>query len=208
MKSEALHFLALGDSYTIGERVAVAERWPVVLADTLSKSGIQVNAPRIIATTGWTTDELAEAIEKENITEKYGLVSLLIGVNNQYRGEAKGYILDQYKKEYRALVHQAIEFADGNKKRVFVVSIPDYSVTPFAKDMDTAKIHEELKVYNRVKREITEELGVLFLDITPISLEAKGDPALIAADLLHPSAKMYQRWVNEVIYESVYQLLK
>lgn len=203
-----LHFLALGDSYTIGESVPENKRWPVQLAAKLSENGIPINAPKIIAKTGWTTDELKQAIKEENIQETYDLVSLLIGVNNQYRGVEKGYTLSAYRNEYRELLTTAIAFADGNPQRVIVVSIPDYSVTPFAANSDTDHIHRELRAYNTTKREISTKMGVHFFDITPISLEAKNNLSLIANDHLHPSGEMYTRWVNEVIYVQTQRLLQ
>lgn len=205
---KTVSYLALGDSYTIGESVAEKDRWPVSLATKLTAHNISVSNPKIIATTGWTTDELKKAIEEANIQNTYGMVSLLIGVNNQYRGADRGYTLEVYKKELQELLDTAVKFAGGNKNRVFVVSIPDYSVTPFAKDSDTDKITEELKVYNSIKKELAEAMGVKFLDITPISLEAKDDLSLVAEDKLHPSGKMYNRWVDEVIFKEVLAMLK
>ena len=199
-----IKYLALGDSYTIGESVPVADRWPVKLVKLLQEDSVVIEQPKIIAQTGWTTDELKAAIDQENITETYGLVSLLIGVNNQYRGEARGgYTAEGYKKEFTELLEMSIGFAGDQPEKVFVVSIPDYGVTPFAANSDTAKIRMELEEYNAIAKEICEQKKVVFCDITPISIEAKEDLELVASDKLHPSGKMYDRWVREVILERV-----
>ncbi|MEQ8684625.1 MAG: SGNH/GDSL hydrolase family protein [Imperialibacter sp.] len=191
----SLKFLALGDSYTIGESVAESERWPVQLATALNQSGISMAPPEIIATTGWTTDELQKGIEKASPTPPYDLVSLLIGVNNQYRGRS----LDEYKKQFEALLVQAIHFADGKAEKVFVVSIPDYGVTPFATDRNPEKIGKEIDAFNKAAEAISEKFGVAFVNITPGSKEAANDPELVANDGLHPSGKMYTQWVSKIL---------
>lgn len=195
--------LALGDSYTIGEAVSKEERWPEQLAARLFADSIRIE-PEIIATTGWTTDELLNGIVSENPSGPYDLVSLLIGVNNQYRG----YPIDQYEREFKQLLNKAIEFAGGNPYNVFVVSIPDYGVTPFAKEkgLDSEKIAEELHRYNAIAEKIATLRDVRFINITPGSKDAANDPELIAEDGLHPSAKMYERWVDEM-YQAVYSQL-
>jgi lysophospholipase L1-like esterase len=198
MSTDTIKYLALGDSYTIGESVNEGDRWPNVLAEQLNLRGLNIASPKIIARTGWTTDELINAIQKQAITESYDLVSLLIGVNNQYRG----YPIDQFRKEYKELLEQAIVFANGNARRVIVLSIPDYGVTPFAQSKNPSKIATEIDLYNSVKKEISISLGVSFYDITSISREAQSNPALVAEDGLHPSGKMYHRWV-EMIVEDV-----
>ncbi|MEP2025942.1 MAG: SGNH/GDSL hydrolase family protein [Reichenbachiella sp.] len=195
-------YLALGDSYTIGEAVAADERWPHILQGRLVGDGIKVELPKIIATTGWTTDELQAAIDKENPAKNYDLVSLLIGVNNQYRG----YPIDQYKKEFESLLQQAIAFAKGKSERTFVLSIPDYGVTPFAASKDPAKIAKELDQYNAIAKAICEKYQVAFVDITPGSRRAASEPSLVAEDGLHPSGKMYKEWVD-VAYPVVKSML-
>lgn len=192
-------YLALGDSYTIGESVDPSERWPVLLGDKLTGAGYAVDTVQIIATTGWTTGELKSGIAAAEVADKYDLVSLLIGVNNQYRGEGRGFTLEGYKVEFEELLQQAISFAGDNKERVFVVSIPDYGATPFGQSGNPEKIAEELDAYNSSAKTICEQYGVVFFDITPISREAAEDPELVASDQLHPSGKMYKRWVDEVI---------
>lgn len=202
---ETVAYLALGDSYTIGESVPEKERYPVQLADNLKAQGIAISDLKIVARTGWTTDELSKALDKENIdTQTYNLVSLLIGVNNQYRG----YDFDQYKVEFENLLQRAISYAGGDKDRVFVVSIPDYGVTPFGQASgDAENIGKEIDAYNAANKVITEAKGVKYFDITPISREALKDPDLIASDQLHPSGKMYTRWV-ELIASEVFEMVK
>ncbi|HEX6161481.1 MAG TPA: SGNH/GDSL hydrolase family protein [Thermoanaerobaculia bacterium] len=181
-------YLALGDSYTIGESVAEPERWPNQLASALG-----IAPPRIIARTGWTTDELNAAIDAADPEGPFDLVTLLIGVNNQYRGRDA----EQYRRELAALLQRAIGFAGGDAKNVVVVSIPDWGVTPFAEGRDRAKIARELDLYNAINREEAANAGAHYVDITPIS--RAGDPALVAADKLHPSAKQYTAWTEKIL---------
>ena len=194
-----MKFLALGDSYTIGESVPETERWPVQLAALLRARGIPLGPPEIIATTGWTTGELAAAIEQVNPQPPYDLVSLLIGVNNQYRGWSQ----DTYGWEFAALLEQAIGFANGDPARVIVLSIPDWSVTPFASSdphgRTSAQISAEVAAFNAINRDETAKQGAHYVDITPISLRAADDLSLLAADQLHPSGKMYGLWAEEVL---------
>jgi lysophospholipase L1-like esterase len=187
-------FLALGDSYTIGESVAIADRWPNQLARTLRAKGIAIADPEIIARTGWTTDELSSAIDSANPHGPYALVTLLIGVNNQYRGRDAA----QYRKELAALLQRAIDFAGGDAKRVIVVSIPDWGVTPFAAKRDRAKIGAEIDQFNAINAEETRRAGARYADITPGSRHVATDPTLAAADGLHPSAAMYAQWVTVI----------
>lgn len=194
-----LAYLALGDSYTIGESVAESERWPVQLAKELSDNGIKVAAPQIIARTGWTTDELKAAIAAANLNQTYDMVSLLIGVNNQFRGRD----VEQFRGEFIDLLNQAVGFAGGDKSNVFVVSIPDWGVTPFAKSRDQQKISKEIDAYNAVCKEEAVKMGIQYFDITPISREAVSNSALVASDGLHPSGEMYGRWVREVIVKGL-----
>src|SRR5216684_9187129 len=168
-------FLALGDSYTIGESVAVSERWPVELARQLRKNGIDIADPQIIAKTGWTTDELSSAIDAAKPTGPYALVTLLIGVNNQYRGRDA----EQYRKEFVALLQRAIAFAGNDPKHVLVVSIPDWGVTPFAAGRDRAKIGAEIDHFNAINAEETKRAGARYADITPVSRHAATDPGLL-----------------------------
>jgi len=195
--TNGLSYLALGDSYTIGESVAESERWPVQLSKSLAKNGVEVASPQIIAQTGWTTDELKEKIVSENITKTYDLVSLLIGVNNQYRGRS----VEQFQKEFIELLEIAIKFAGYKSEQVFVVSIPDWGITPFGGKGQNKTISEQIDLYNKVKKEETDKKGILFIDITPISRLAINDISLIAKDGLHPSEKMYRQWVEKILPE-------
>lgn len=201
MQNQTFSYLALGDSYTIGEAVDEKDKWPAQLVERLKEDDIKVLAPRIIAQTGWTTDDLLGAIEKASIQESYDMVSLLIGVNNQYRG----YPIDQYKKEFEKLLTLAVQFAGDNAQGVFVVSIPDYGVTPFVKEKggDPVNIASELDEYNKIAKEICETRGVSFTSITAGSKMAKEDETLVAKDGLHPSGKMYTQWVDR-IYQVVF----
>ena len=200
--SNGLSYLALGDSYTIGESVPEAERWSVQLANELSLAGKQTATPKIIAQTGWTTDELKAKIVSENITQTYNIVSLLIGVNNQYRGRD----VEQFRKEFVDLLETAIKFSGNKPAHVFVVSIPDWGVTPFGENGTKKSISDQIDLYNAVKKQETEKKGVLFVDITPISRQALTDKSLIANDGLHPSGKMYQLWVEKMIPELLKKL--
>jgi len=190
----ALSYLALGDSYTIGESVAEPGRWPEQLASQLKSNNINVNVT-IVARTGWTTDELSDGIQTQGIVPSYDLVSLLIGVNNQYRGRG----LDEYREQFRFLLNKAIEYAGDDAHHVIVVSIPDWGVTPFAEGRDRAQIAADIDAFNAVNKDETEKAGAQYIDITCYSRTAKDDPMLIAADGLHPSAKMYAGWVEMIL---------
>ena len=192
-----LTYLALGDSYTIGEGVDEVGRWPVQLARGLRDAGIAIDDPRIIATTGWTTDELSAAMDAAEPLGGWHLVSLLIGVNNQYRGRD----VDDYLGEFARLLQRAIALADGNAKRVLVLSIPDWGVTPFAfaGGRDRHAIADELDAYNAAAREVCDAHGVAFVDITEISRDGGGEPAMLADDGLHPSSAQYARWAEAAL---------
>jgi lysophospholipase L1-like esterase len=189
-----LSYLALGDSYTIGEGVAEHGRWPVQLATTLRSEGIALADPRIIATTGWTTDELSAAIDAAEPLGEWDFVSLLIGVNNQYRGRDVG----EYTQEFAALLERAIGFAHGRADRVLVLDIPDWGVTPFARFEagNRANIAAEIDAYNAAAQVVCAARGVAFVDITPLSREHGAEAAMLAEDGLHPSAAMYAEWTR------------
>ena len=190
----SLRYLALGDSYTIGERVAENERFPNQLADTLGKQDIYITNLRNIARTGWTTDELQAGIAAAAIADStFDMVSLLIGVNNQYRGRS----IEVYKTEFEALLNQAIKFAGGKKNRVVVISIPDYAFTLFGGG--SARISTEIDNFNAANEQITKANGIAYVNITPISREGIKDPSLVASDGLHPSGKQYGRWVSAMM---------
>jgi lysophospholipase L1-like esterase len=197
-KKSPIKFLALGDSYTIGERVKEEERWPEVFAAELRKKGKSVEKPRIIATTGWRTDQLKKAIEEANLKPEFNLVSVLIGVNNQYQGKS----VESYAPEFEELLNIAIKLAGGNKKNVFVVSIPDYGFTPFGQPKQE-QITKALDEYNTINKKITEKAGVQYFNITDISRKGFDQPDLVADDKLHPSGIQYKLWV-ELMLKSNY----
>lgn len=194
-------YLALGDSYTIGQGVEEQQRFPVQLVNKLNEAGLNFGKPTIIARTGWTTDELARGIEEANLTGTYDLVTLLIGVNNQYRGRDT----IEYRRQFRDLLNQAIGFANGIEKRVTVISIPDYGVTPFGIS-NAERIGAEIDIFNKINREETELKYANYVYITSISRVAKDDSSLIASDGLHPSGRMYGFWV-EAIFPVVKNML-
>ena len=189
--SQPIRFLALGDSYTIGQSVAEAGRWPMQLADSLTLRGYAVDTTAIIATTGWTTTSLSNAISNQQLEAAgYNLVSLLIGVNDQYQGQP----ISQYPARFQALLDSAIRYAGGNANRVFVVSIPDYAYTPFGNGNST--ISTQLDAYNAINDSIAAANNVVRFNITPISRQGLNEPELVASDGLHPSAEQYRRWVT------------
>lgn len=189
-------FLALGDSYTIGEGVPAADCWPVQLARALRGEGIDVAAPKIVAKTGWTTGELAAAMDAESFVPPYSLVSLSIGVNNQYRGLP----LDTYRGQFRTLLERAIALAGDAPSRVVVVSIPDWGVTPFAREekRDVAEVADCIDAFNAAACAQLETTGVHWVDVTPLSRMARRRSEL-AADGLHPSGVQYARWVEAIL---------
>lgn len=187
-----LRYLALGDSYTIGEAVSEAERWPVQLVRLLRGCGINIEEPRIVARTGWTTDELAAGIHAARPRGPYDLVSLLIGVNNQYRGRP----LEEYQAEFRGLLGQAIDLAGRRAGRVLVLSIPDWGVTPFAQGRDSGAIGREIDGFNAVAKEEAAGAGAAWVDVTASSRGAALDRSLLTGDGLHPSGAMYARWAQ------------
>ena len=197
-----IRFLALGDSYTIGESVPEAARWPNQLAELIKSSpqfgetggSIEVT---MIARTGWTTDELWEGMQDVRIDPPYDLVSLLIGVNNQYRGQD----VEEYREGFIFLLNKAIEYAGGDPHRVIVLSIPDWGVTPFAGNRDSKKIAVEINQFNAVNEEESKKAGVHYVNVTRSSREAVTDPSLIASDGLHPSGKMYSAWAKLALPE-------
>lgn len=188
---KSFRYLALGDSYTIGESVPSEQNYPHLLEKKLNQEGFNVKETKIIAQTGWRTDDLINAINNEELRGTYDVVTLLIGVNNQYQHKP----IDQYKKEFRVLLQTAIKLANGKKERVFVVSIPDYGYTPFGKEKQS-EISKDIDLYNKINKAISAELAVKRFDITPISREGLKSKGLVAKDGLHPSGKMYQEWVD------------
>jgi lysophospholipase L1-like esterase len=183
-------YLALGDSYTIGESVAVSGRYPVQTINLLRQQNIKINDPDIIAVTGWTTTDLINALNSNPPKNHYTIVSLLIGVNNQYQHRT----LEEYKTEFTELLNRSIAYTGNNRNHVFVLSIPDYSVTPFAAGLDTTKIASEINEFNNANKTISINAGVHYLDITFVSREAKNNLLFTTDDGLHPSAYQYEQW--------------
>lgn len=200
-QSQSLSYLALGDSYTIGEGVSEKERYPVQLVNELKKAGIlNFSTPQIIAKTGWTVDELDAGINASQTDEQgYDLVTLLIGVNNQYRGRP----VSDFEKEFEAMLKRAIDFVRGQKDHVIVISIPDWGVTPFAKNRksDQAKVAKEIDAYNAAKKAICEKYKVTFIDITGDYRAIGAKPEMVVEDQLHPSGLVYARWTEKLLAE-------
>ena|ERR1051326_8007772 len=187
-------YLALGDSYTIGESLPSNENFPNQTVQLLQKAGFDLRTPEIIAKTGWTTDELQDAVNKHKFQPSYDIVTLLIGVNNQYRGRT----IEDYKPQFESLLKQAIKFAANKTEHVIVLSIPDWGVTPYAEGRDRKKIAEEIDAYNAANKMIAEKYKVHYIDITTSTREAINDRTLLANDGLHPSAKEYAKWAEKV----------
>lgn len=185
-------FLALGDSYTIGESVREAERFPAQTVKQLKAQNIDVTTLKYIAATGWTTTDLISAINLQNPANDFDIVTLLIGVNDQYQQHNKV----SYGTLFKALLNKAVELAGNRKSHVFVLSIPDYSVTPFVNDENKARVSREIKEFNAINKEITIQNNVPYIDITPSTRHAANDSSLIANDGLHPSAKEYAVWAG------------
>lgn len=196
MMQFARSFLALGDSYTIGEGVAPGERWPMQLAGRLRGEGIDIAVPQIIATTGWTTDELAAAMDTASLAPPYDLVTLLIGVNNQYRGRP----LDEYRVQFCALLQRAITLAGGNAEHVIVVSIPDWGVTPLAarEGRDAARIARAIDAFNAAACAEAREVGAQWVDVTSVSRAPEARSEWVD-DGLHPSGAQYARWTGAIL---------
>lgn len=188
-------YLALGDSYTIGESLPLTNSFPYQVCQLLRKKGLSVSAPEIIAKTGWTTDELTAAMTGYGFLESYSFVTLLIGVNNQYRSRP----VEEYKIEFESLLKKAIQLANNKNEHVIVISIPDYSITPFADKLDKEKISKEIDLFNSVNRAVSIQYKVHYIDITSESRQIKKVEKYIAADNLHPSEKLYKKWAEEVV---------
>ena len=188
-----LTYLALGDSYTIGEAVPAAGRWPAQLVQRLRARGVAMDDPQIVAVTGWTTDELSAAMDAATLAPRYDLVTLLIGVNNQYRGREAG----EYRTQFNQLLGRAIGLAGGHAAHVVVVSIPDWGVTRFAREQgrDSTQIAHALDAYNAIARDEAGRAGARWVDITPLS---RRHPELVADDGLHPSAAQYTLWTEAI----------
>ena len=194
-QKQPLRYLALGDSYTIGEAVAESERWPMQLAAALRRDGIELATPRIIAQTGWTTDELSAAMDAAEPLGQWDLVSLLIGVNNQYRGRD----LAEFEQQFEALLTRALGLVDGQPDRAFVLTIPDWGVTPFAEGRDRAAIGQQLDAFNAAVRRIATKHEVKVVDIAPVSRQRGAEPDMVASDGLHPSGQLSRQWTERAV---------
>lgn len=184
-------YLALGDSYTIGQSVAVGDRYPVQVVNLLNADGYHFQDPEIIARTGWTTGDLTSALKDKSVpVPPYDVVTILIGVNNQYQGRTR----DEYREEFTGLLKQAIQLAGNRPSHVIVLSIPDWSVTPFANGRDKAGIAGEIDAFNKINADISATDNTRYLNITEESRKALNDPSLIALDGLHFSGKEYAIW--------------
>lgn len=188
----ATSYLALGDSYTIGQSVPHKERYPFQTVDLLTRAGYNMKSAEIIATSGWTTEDLMTAIKDRQLNTTYDLVSLLIGVNNQYQRRS----LTEYRAQFTYLLKRSIKLAGNRPTRVFVISIPDYSVTPFARNSDRNQIAHEIDMFNRENKRIAALYKVNYLNVTPESRKAATDKSLIAYDDLHFSGKEYSIWAS------------
>lgn len=188
-------YLALGDSYTVGEGVSSAEAFPALLIQKLKEKQLEFDTPNVVAKTGWTTGELLQALDDANIQRNFDLVTLLIGVNNQYRGLS----VEEYRIELRELLKRALVFASNKPENVRVISIPDWGVSPFAEGRDRALIAHAIDTFNAVKREETEALNIPFIDITEISRTALDREQYFAPDRLHFSKEMHLLWVEELL---------
>jgi len=190
---EELHMLVLGDSYSIGESVELHERWPHQLADELRRAGVKVSEPDYIAATGWTTQDLLTGMaQRLSRDKKYNLVSILIGVNNQYQGIP----IATYEPDLRKITELALEIVQGDPSSVFMVSIPDYAYTPFGKANDT--ISKEIDHYNELNKGLAQKYHIAWVNVTGISRMGLSNPALVAGDGLHPSEVQYSKWIQEI----------
>ncbi len=192
-------YLALGDSYTIGEMVPPADNFPNQVVRIMNSDSVPFEPARIIAKTGWTTDELDEGIKTADLESpllpSYDFVTLLIGVNNQYRGRS----VENYITEFEALLKKAIRFAGNKTEQVAILSIPDWGVTPFAEGRDRQQVAKEIDAYNEASKKVAERYHIYYINITPWTREATADNGLLAGDGLHPSGKEYQRWAEQVV---------
>ena len=191
---KGVSYLALGDSYTIGESVPVNHNFPYQLADSISRNGRKYESPSIIARTGWRTDQLIKAVESAHLEKEYDLVTLLIGVNNEFQGRS----LQEYERDFRILCQKAIELAGNKTDRVYILSIPDYDYTPFG-EKNRERISQRIDLFNASNQRISDSLSLHYIDITGISRRGLNETGLVAADGLHPAAGMYALWVEEIL---------
>jgi len=192
MNDTAKKYLALGDSYTIGQSVGETERFPAQTVALLRQQNIKIKDPEYIAITGWTTANLMSAINSQNPKGPYAAVTLLIGVNDQYQGVDTA----TYRTRFTQLLNKVVELAGAKKTNVFVLSIPDYSVTPFVPTADKERVRKEIDIFNSINKQITLQNNIAYVDITPSTREGATNPSLIAGDGLHPSGLEYKKWAE------------
>lgn len=193
-QKKAYTYLALGDSYTIGEQVKESENFPNQTVVLLREQGFAFKAPFIVAKTGWTTDELETGIQQANLHQHYDFVTLLIGVNNQYRGRT----IADYTIQFESLLKKALAYANNDSSHVIVLSIPDWGVTPFAKGRDHKQIAKQIDAYNAANKQVADKYKVHYIEITSSTREAVYDLTLLAGDGLHPSGKEYTKWAKKI----------
>lgn len=194
--SKHIHsLLCLGDSYTIGEGVPLHQSFPYQVVQMLRKQGHSFHAPEIVAQTGWTTTELAEYLIHHSFEQQYDFVTLLIGVNNQYRDME----VEDFADDFEYLLKKAISLCTEHEKQVMVISIPDWGITPFAKAKNSKKIAEEINTFNTTASLLAAKYNVAWLDITDDYRKSGGELEMLAADGLHPSEKVYAEWATEIL---------
>lgn len=190
--TQNLQWLALGDSYTIGTSVTAEERYVSQSLPLLRTAGLQFKTPQIIAVNGWTTSDLLEAMKPIPSSSQFDLVTILIGVNNQFRGRS----LEEYEQQFQEILERGIQLAKNDKKRVIVLSIPDYGVTPVGAGYNAERVAREIDLFNQVNRNLANRFQVAYLNVTDLSRKAKNDPSLVASDGLHFSGKAYKEWAE------------
>ncbi|MEM7292120.1 MAG: SGNH/GDSL hydrolase family protein [Pseudomonadota bacterium] len=200
-----LQILALGDSYTIGEGIRREDNWPSQLIAALHHRGISVQPPTIVARTGWTTTALLQALKQTELEASYDIVTLQIGVNNQFRAMLREFQDDAFARDFHELLEICLAFVENDASRVLVVSIPNYRNTVAGRYFDGSRIDREIGEYNQIARETTARIGAQWLDVTRLSLEVGSNPNMTSTDKLHPSAAMYKKWVQSVLLEAVYR---
>jgi lysophospholipase L1-like esterase len=191
--STSISWLALGDSYTIGQGVNTAERFPAQTLELLKLRSIKTAQLTYVATTGWTSGELDKSMSQQNLAY-YDFVTVLIGVNDQFQGIDTS----TYSKNFKSILNRAIQSTRGESQHVLVLSIPDYSLTPEGKKLDTTKIKREIDLFNRLNKNLANNFKCQYLDITVLGREAKSNPTWVAKDGLHPSAVAYKNWANRI----------
>jgi len=191
--STSISWLALGDSYTIGQGVNTSERFPTQTLELLKSRSIKTAQLTYVATTGWTSSDLDKSMSQQNLAY-YDFVTVLIGVNDQFQGIDTS----TYSKNFKSILNRAIQSTRGESQHVLVLSIPDYSLTPEGKKLDTTKIKREIDLFNTLNKRVAKDFKCQYLDITVLGREAKSNPAWVAKDGLHPSAIAYKNWANRI----------